>query len=117
MSTESTLALAQDPSLTQVQRYVALMEQERGFALTSSNIQTALQLGEEIGELFKAIRKAEKMRLDRASTVTDVAEELADVLIFIAALANRYGVDLTKALHEKEAVNKTRSWTSVADSK
>jgi NTP pyrophosphatase (non-canonical NTP hydrolase) len=39
-----------------------------------------------------------------------VADELADVVILLCAVANRYGVDLEAAIRAKEEVNKTRVW-------
>jgi len=104
------LHLKEHPTLKDVQDYVREMEQERGFDKTTPNLQTCLHLGEEVGELFKAVRKAEKMRIDEASAVGSVDEELADILIYILALANRYGIDLEQALREKEEVNKKREW-------
>lgn len=102
------LHLKENPTLRDIQTYVQEMEVARGFDKTSSNIQTALQLGEEIGELFKAIRKAEKMRVDATSTFTNVEEEIADVLIFVTTLANRYNIDLEKTFRNKEEINKQR---------
>jgi NTP pyrophosphatase (non-canonical NTP hydrolase) len=67
-------------------------------------------LGEEVGELFKAVRKAEKIKLDHNSKITSVSEELADVLIFLCSIANKFEIDLEKAFREKEEINKTRSW-------
>ncbi|MDP3771952.1 MAG: MazG nucleotide pyrophosphohydrolase domain-containing protein [bacterium] len=103
------LILKENPKLADIQNYVRQMEKERGFN-SSSNMQTCFQLGEEIGELFKAVRKAEKMRIDSNSDVTSIEEELADILIYISALANRYHIDLEKALREKEEINKKRVW-------
>ncbi len=40
-----------------------------------------------------------------------LGEELADVLIYLAAIANREGIDLSQALREKEALNETRTWS------
>ena len=104
------LHLKNHSTLKDIQEYVRQLEAERGFDTTSSNIQVALQLGEEIGELYKAIRKEEKMRVDSNSTCTSIKEELADILIYISALANRYGIDLEKAFREKEERNKQRQW-------
>lgn len=105
----SSLFLKGNPSLVDVQKYVGELEKERGFDI-SSNMQTCFQLGEEMGELFKAVRKAEKMRVDNDSQFTSVAEELADILIYISAIANRYGIDLEQALRAKEEINKDREW-------
>jgi NTP pyrophosphatase (non-canonical NTP hydrolase) len=35
---------------------------------------------------------------------------LADVLIYVCAIANRLGVNLEEALRRKEALNETRAW-------
>jgi NTP pyrophosphatase (non-canonical NTP hydrolase) len=104
------LSLKENPTLRDVQEYVKKMEIERGFDQTTSNTQCALLLGEEIGELFKAVRKAEKMRVDESSFVGTLSDELADILIYVAALANRYDVDMEKAFRDKEEVNKNRTW-------
>lgn len=67
-------------------------------------------LGEEIGELFKAIRKAEKMRIDGNSHVGKIEEEMADIMIYLCSIANRCNIDLEKAFRDKEEVNKARTW-------
>jgi NTP pyrophosphatase (non-canonical NTP hydrolase) len=105
------IPLEQNQSLEEIQRYVADMENERGFS-GRPVIEQCLQLGEEVGEVFKAVRKREKMRLDPNSAVGDVGEELADVLIYLCAIANRLDIDLADALRNKEAVNETRTWVS-----
>jgi NTP pyrophosphatase (non-canonical NTP hydrolase) len=91
------------------QKYVEDLEKERGFTEQSS-VERCLHLGEEIGELFKAVRKAEKMKIDESSRFTPVEEELADILIFLCSIANRYDIDLEKAFREKEEINKKRTW-------
>jgi NTP pyrophosphatase (non-canonical NTP hydrolase) len=50
------------------------------------------------------------MGLDRKSIVGSVDEELADVLIFVCSIANRFNIDLEKAFRDKEGVNKNRVW-------
>jgi NTP pyrophosphatase (non-canonical NTP hydrolase) len=105
------IPLEKAQSLEEIQRYVADMEIERGFS-ERPVIQQCLLLGEEIGELFKAVRKQENVGIDPSSAVGSVEEELADVLIYVCAIANRVGVDLGEALRRKEAVNETRSWVS-----
>ncbi|MFZ5446112.1 MAG: MazG nucleotide pyrophosphohydrolase domain-containing protein [Myxococcota bacterium] len=98
------------PSLAQWQRYVETLEHERGFA-HQSVIEKCLLLGEEVGELFKSVRKASRLATDPASTVSPVSDELADVFIYLCAIANRAGVDLETAVREKEARNAGRTWT------
>ncbi|KAA2261106.1 pyrophosphohydrolase [Solihabitans fulvus] len=103
------LPLKQASSLDDLQRYVAEMEEERGFT-GSTVLEQGLKLGEEVGELFKAIRKHQHMSIDSTSIIGSVDEELADVLIYICAIANRMGISLDEALRKKEAINETRVW-------
>jgi NTP pyrophosphatase (non-canonical NTP hydrolase) len=102
--------LKENPTLLDFQEYIRQIEVERGFDRTTTNIQSALLLGEEVGELFKAVRKAEAMRLDSNSAVGTMPDELADVFIYVLALANRYEVDLEKAFRDKEEINGKRVW-------
>ncbi len=102
-------ALPSRPTLKDIQNYVTELEQERGFT-DHTILQTSLQLGEEVGELFKAIRKTEKMKVDALSDTKHIDEELADIVIFLCSIANRYNIDLEQAFREKEEHNKTRTW-------
>jgi NTP pyrophosphatase (non-canonical NTP hydrolase) len=97
------------PNLARIQDYVRELEKERGFQDNTVQ-QTALLLGEEIGELFKAIRRQQKMVIDSKSIVGSVDEELADVLIYVCSLANRLNIDLETAFRAKEEVNNRRVW-------
>lgn len=99
------------PSLETLQRYVAEMEKERGF-FDSTIIEQCLKLAEETGEVCKAVRKHSSLSIDPASTTGTIGDELADVLIYVAAIANRAGVDLSEALRAKERINETRVWTA-----
>lgn len=101
--------LKQNPTLKDFQRYVTLLEEERGFSRQDA-LQKCLLLGEETGELFKAVRKAQKIALDKNSAVGGIDEELADILIYLCAIANRYNIDLETAFREKEKINHTRVW-------
>jgi NTP pyrophosphatase (non-canonical NTP hydrolase) len=103
------LPLEKSSALHDLQRYVLEMEEERGFT-NRGVVQQCLLLGEEVGELFKAVRKHEKMRTGTTSITGTVDEELADVLIYVCAIANRLGVNLEEALRRKEALNETRAW-------
>lgn len=97
------------PSLKDFQIYVEQLEAERGFDKQSA-IEKCLLLGEEIGELFKAVRKSENIKIDENSNVTPVAEELADILIYLCSIANRHNINLEKAFREKEVINHQRNW-------
>jgi NTP pyrophosphatase (non-canonical NTP hydrolase) len=100
------------PTLAAYQAYVAELEQERGFEEQSAR-DKCLLLGEELGELFKAIRKAEGLKVDLNSDTSKISYELADILIYLCAIANRYGVDLEDAFREKEAINEKRQWIKI----
>lgn len=101
--------LADGFDLTELQHYVAEMENERGFSHETVQDQ-ALKLGEEVGELFKALRKHQNLSTAAGSVVGTVDEEIADALIFLCAIANRLGIDISDALRRKEALNETRAW-------
>ena len=102
------LNLPQNPTVQDFQKYVDELETERGFKGQDAT-QKCLLLGEEIGELFKAIRKHQtNLKVDPNSKVGSVEEELADVLIYTCAIANKLNIDLEKAFREKEEVNKKR---------
>ncbi|MBP9749472.1 MAG: pyrophosphohydrolase [Candidatus Pacebacteria bacterium] len=104
------LHLTENPTIKDLQEYVTALEKERGFT-DQSAIQKGLLLGEEIGELFKAIRKHDaNLRVDKNSQSHNIAEELADVMIYLCAIANKYDIDLEQAFREKEEKNKTRVW-------
>jgi NTP pyrophosphatase (non-canonical NTP hydrolase) len=98
------------PSLQDCQSYVAVLERERGFD-DQNVLQKCLLLGEEVGELFKAIRKTQGIRMDPKSRVTSVGEELADIFIYLCSIANRLELDLEGEFRRKEEENKRRTWT------
>lgn len=102
------------PTLADFQAYVVQLETEREFEDQSAR-DKCLLLGEEVGELFKAVRKIEGLKVDTASQFGTISEELADIFIYICAIANRYSIDLETAFREKEAINHERSWIEQGD--
>ncbi len=101
--------LKERPTLKDFQEYVSKLEKERGFE-NQTVIEKCLLLGEEIGELYKAVRKTNNLAVDENSDFTSVEEELADILIFLCSIANRYDINLEEAFREKEKINLTRVW-------
>ena len=75
------------------------MIRERYFATDSARgpAGTFLWFSEEVGELAEAIAHRERGDGDEAN----LREEFADVLAWLATLANITGVDLAEAIHEK----------------
>ncbi|HPF50494.1 MAG TPA: MazG nucleotide pyrophosphohydrolase domain-containing protein [Draconibacterium sp.] len=104
--------LQDKPTLANFQKYVLELEKERGF-YSQTTIDKCLLLGEEIGELFKAVRKSEGLLVDTNSNFTEIGDELTDILIYVCAIANRKNIDLEKAFRAKEEKNKKRIWKSV----
>jgi NTP pyrophosphatase (non-canonical NTP hydrolase) len=105
----SDLILKQNPTLSDYQEYVNQLEKDRGF-IDQNALEKCLLLGEEMGELFKAVRKSIQLKTDVNAHISPVQEELADILIYICSIANRYDIDLEEAFREKEAINKHRKW-------
>ncbi len=106
------LHLKEDPTLEDFQEYVRKLEIERGFSSQSSQ-DKCLLLGEEIGELFKAIRKATGLNVDENSGFPNIGDELADILIYLCSIANRFDINLEQSFREKEHINKQRKWVKI----
>lgn len=96
-------------TLGQLQRYIEREAKKRGFG-DQTPLQKCLILGEEVGELFKAIRKEEKMPVGEHSKVGTISEELADVLMYVCTIASYYRVDLEKAFRAKDKIHSKRVW-------
>jgi len=108
MEKQDNLFLKKDPTMKDFQQYILDMEDERGF--TKDVLQNCLMMGEEVGELFKAIRKGSNLQIDPNSKVGSIDEEIVDVFIFLCAIANKFDIDIEKAFREKEKINKKRIW-------
>jgi NTP pyrophosphatase (non-canonical NTP hydrolase) len=104
--------LTKNPTLSDFQKYVIELEKERGFS-NQTIIDKCLLLGEEVGELFKAIRKTEGLVVDTNSNFTEIGDELTDIFIYLCAIANRKNIDLETAFLAKEEKNKKRKWVVV----
>ncbi|MBU2546671.1 MAG: hypothetical protein KKE46_06040 [Gammaproteobacteria bacterium] len=133
------LFLKHSPSLCDFQNYVHALEIERGFA-HENLAQKCLLLGEEIGELCEAIRQyasqsvnsvageladvliilfsmANRLRNNgclynaaKALFIVYTYQKLAEVLLTLCQIANRFQLNLETLFREKEAINKTRKW-------
>ena len=104
------LELKKEPTLKDFQEYVAQMKQERGFN-TSDKFYECCLFAEECGEVISAIRKNSKSgSIGTGSKAGNIAEELADVLIYLCSLANMHDIDLEQAFREKEEKTKQRTW-------
>lgn len=100
--------LPDQPDLAALQRYVDALERARGWR-DADLVRCCFLLGEEVGELFAAVRRLERDGPDPARRDA-VGEELVDCLNYLLAIATRTGVDLEQAFRAKNARNETRSW-------
>jgi NTP pyrophosphatase (non-canonical NTP hydrolase) len=102
--------LKDNPTLKELQSYLALVCQERGWTKDSPSEKFVLFI-EEVGELAKAMRKMAGLYEEQAKQ-RDISleEEFADVLSYLLDLANCFQVDLEEAFREKERVNQSRIW-------
>jgi len=101
--------LSPGASLPHIQDYVQKMEIERGLDRQDLTSQ-CLKLGEEVGELYRAVRKLQGEPQDPGGRIADVGDEAADTLILLMSIINRCGVNLEEAFRAKEARNETRVW-------
>ena len=102
--------LNEQPTLGDLQRYLAAICEERGWTKDSPSQKFVLFI-EEIGELAKAMRKTAGL-YEEAAKRRDISleEEFADVLSYLLDLANCYQIDLEAAFRAKELVNQQRIW-------
>ena len=105
----SNLSLKPNPTLHDLQEYVSLMVQERGFDKETVPEIFMLFL-EECGELAKAARKTQNMKTDKNSEQFHLAHEAADVFVYLLDICNHLNIDLEKAFRDKEEINKNRVW-------
>ncbi len=102
--------LPEHPTLSDLQRYVADVCQERGWTKDSPSEKFVLFI-EEVGELAKAMRKAAGLYEERAKARDmSLEEEFADVLSYVLDLANCFQIDLERAFRAKEQINQSRVW-------
>ncbi len=102
--------LKRNPTLNDLQQYLAEVCQERGWTKDGPAEKFVLFV-EEVGELAKAMRKTAGLYEEHArQRDISLEEEFADVLSYLLDLANTYHVDLEKAFREKEEINKSRKW-------
>ncbi|MGF1467935.1 MAG: MazG nucleotide pyrophosphohydrolase domain-containing protein [Sandaracinaceae bacterium] len=113
---DGPIELADGASMAAYQRYVHELEAMHGW-LDVDLVHNCFLMGEEVGELFRAVRRFrrfyEQAEADEATTEerrAQVAEEIVDVLNYLLALANRLDIDVESAFRDKNARNQRRTW-------
>jgi NTP pyrophosphatase (non-canonical NTP hydrolase) len=102
--------------LSSYQRYIQELEEMHGW-LDVDLVHNCFLMGEEVGELFKAVRKLERIYDQAEATAptreaarAHVAEEIVDVMNYLLAISNRLDLDLEASFREKNARNQERTW-------
>jgi NTP pyrophosphatase (non-canonical NTP hydrolase) len=96
-------------SLPNIQDYVRRMEAERGLDHQDLSSQ-CLKLGEEVGELYRAVRKLQGNPQDPSGRIADIGDEAVDALILLMSIVNRCDINLEDAFRATEALNESRIW-------
>jgi NTP pyrophosphatase (non-canonical NTP hydrolase) len=109
------MTLPDGAAMKDYQRYIHELEAMHGW-LSVDLVHNCFLMGEEVGEVFKAVRRYNKLFDEGRSTPTEearaqVGEELVDVFNYLLAIANRVGVDLEQVFREKNARNQQRTWS------
>jgi len=92
------------PALQQALRHFAAERDWNQFH-SPKNLAMALSVeAAELVEIFQWLTEAQSAALD-ARTRAAVAEEIADVQIYLARLADRLDIDIPKAVDDKLALN------------
>ncbi len=107
-----TPSLPAQASMADFQEYVHGLEAYHGW-LDVDLVHNCFLMGEEVGELFKAVRKVQKYYDEVGADggdKDDVAEEIVDVLNYLLAIANRLDIDVEAAFRKKNSLNLTRTW-------
>ena len=93
-----------EPAIRSFQKYYRRVALQRGYEKEGAR-DTLLLMVEEVGELARAIRKSERMVRHGGKIENNERAELADVFIYVVHLANVLGLDLSKAVRDKELIN------------
>jgi len=109
--------LPEGATMADFQRYIHGLETFHGW-LDVDLVHNCFLMGEEVGELFKAVRKVQRLfdEPDKGSAgaaadrVAHVGEELVDVLNYLLAIANRLDIDVEAAFRAKNTQNLDRTW-------
>ena len=109
---EQSTQLAPGASMQQYQELIQRLEAHHGW-LDVDLVHNCFLMGEEVGELFSAIRKHEKLFSKGKSTtsVEHIGEEIVDVFNYLLAIANRLDIDLESAFRRKNQRNFQRTWS------
>lgn len=115
MTSDELPPIPENATLAQWQGYVDSLVRARGWN-TASDLEVFLLFTEEVGEFAKALRRQRRLFDETTPESTEhkleIAEEMADLFSYLLDLANRTGVDLERAVIDKEKRNRQRTWSA-----
>jgi len=103
------LSIKPNPTLKDLQEYVAKAVKMRGFDKDTVE-QRFMLLLEEVGEFAKAARGHAGMKFAGDTKKKELTHEAGDVLNVLLGICNLLDIDLEQAYREKEELNKQRTW-------
>jgi len=106
------ITLHPDAPMRDYQDYIRALDALHGWQ-SATTVRKCFLMGEEVGELFKAVRTLDGMAHDdprRPDAIANAGEEIVDVFNYLLAIANRLGIDVEQAFRDKNRYNQTRSW-------
>ena len=105
--------LPKNATMSDYQALIHSLETHHGW-LDVDLIHNCFMMGEEVGELFGAIRQYEAYFKKAGVTASkeDIAEEIVDVFNYLLAIANRLDIDVEEAFRKKNARNFVRTWNN-----
>ena len=106
------IELRDGASMREYQDYIHQLDALHGW-LAATPARKCFLMGEEVGELFKAIRTLDGLPEGDPRTpaaIANAGEEIVDVFNYLLAIANRLGIDVEEAFREKNRRNQHRSW-------
>ena len=109
------IELPRGAGLSEYQRYIQELEALHGW-LDVDLVHNCFLMGEEVGELFKAVRVHNRMfeegqPVESSVARDEVADEIVDVLNYLLAIANRLDIDVEEAFRKKNLKNQQRTWS------
>jgi NTP pyrophosphatase (non-canonical NTP hydrolase) len=137
-SSEEKIKLPTNAPMKAYQDYINQLENLHGWQDVDL-VHNCFLMGEEVGELFKGVRKylnyasenhqssqdmsqelSQDMSQDMSQETSklqikakqNIAEEIVDVFNYLLAIANRLDIDVEEAFRDKNKTNQNRTWKS-----
>jgi NTP pyrophosphatase (non-canonical NTP hydrolase) len=103
----ATGAVTPPGSMRAFQHYYRRAAIRRGYAGEGA-LECVLLMLEEVGELARAVRKERALARHHGASHSSIAEELADVFLYVIHMANTLDIDLEEVVRAKDLRNEHR---------